>query len=60
MKGLFADITMITLKNAKFKALILCLPLLFFEAVRAREYHVWIKGNNANKGAAEAGSAILH
>ena len=45
---------MIIQNNTKRMSLILCTPLLLSGAIQARQYHVSVKGNDANKGTAKA------
>jgi len=45
---------MISQNNTKRILFILCMVLLLSAALRAREYHVSVKGDDANKGTAEA------
>jgi len=45
---------MIIQNNAKRMSLILCMMLLLSGAIQAQEYHVSVKGDDTNKGTAEA------
>ena len=45
---------MIIQNNTKRMSLILCMLLLLSGAIQAREYHVSVKGDDTNKGTAEA------